>query len=89
MPTLQNIEGEITSKTGQGLLADTVIHFVEDESLGPKILDVFAKYVKDCCHKRILNAELLKLKDGFQHLENCYAFNVPIINPKFMGSDAP
>ena len=81
VPTLQNIEGKITNTAGQGLLADTAIHFVEDESLGPKIPDVFAKYVEDCCRKRILNAELLKLKDGFQRPENCPALSVPTINP--------
>ena len=81
VPTFQNIEGEITNTTGQGLLADTAIHFVEDESLGPKILDVFAKYVEDCCCERILNAELLRLKDGFQRPESCPALSVPTINP--------
>ena len=66
VPTFQNIEGAITNTAGQGLLADSAIHFVEDEALGKKIPEVFAKYVEeDCCRKRILNAELLKLKDGF------------------------
>ena len=50
---------------GQELLADSAMHFVEEESLGRKIPDGFAKYVEDCCCKRILNAELLKLKGGF------------------------
>ena len=37
VPILQNIEGEISNTAGQRLLADSAIHFVEDESLGPKI----------------------------------------------------
>ena len=81
VPTLQNIEGEITNTTGQGLLEDTAIHFVEDESLRPKIPDAFAKYVEDCYGRRILNAELLKLKDGFHRPENCPALSVPTMNP--------
>ena len=81
VPIFQNLEGEIPNTAGQGLLADSAIHFVEDESLGPKISEVFAKYVEDCCRKRILNTELLKLKDGFQRPENCPALSVPTINP--------
>ena len=89
VPTLQNIEGKIINRTGQGFLADTAIHFVEYKSLGPKILDVFAKDVEDCCRKRIRNAELLKLKEGFQRPENCPALGVPTINPNLLGSVAP
>ena len=64
------------------MLADSAIYFDEDESLGLKIPEVFAKYVEYCYCKRILNAELLKLKDGFQRPGNYPAINMPTINPR-------
>ena len=70
--TLQNIQRKISNTAGQGLLVDSAINFAEDESLGQKIPEVFAKYVEDCCSKKI-HTEFLKLKDGFQCPENCLA----------------
>ena len=80
-PVYHNVEGGILNASNQGCPADSIIHFVEDESLGPKTSEVFATYVEDCCRKRILNAERLKCKDTFQPPANCPAFSVPTINP--------
>ena len=49
--------------------------------MGPSISTVYAKYVEDCCRKRILTSELVKLKELFQRPENCPALSVPTINP--------
>ena len=81
VPTYHDVERGILDTSNQGCQADSSIQFVEDESLGPKISEVFATYVEDCCRKRILNTELLKLKDRFQRPANCPALNVPTINP--------
>ena len=81
VPTYHNVEGGVLNASTQGFPRDSTIHFVEDESLGPKISEVFATYVEDCCRKRILNAELLKLKDRFHRPANCPALSVPTINP--------
>ena len=81
VPNYPNVERGILNTSNQSCQVDSFIHFVEDESLGPKISEVFAAYVEDCCRKRILNTELLKLKDRFQRPANCPALNVPTINP--------
>ena len=81
VPIYRNVEGGVLNASTQGCPGDSTIHFVEDESLGPKISEVFATYVEDCCRKRILSAELLKLKDRFQCPANCPALSVPTINP--------
>ena len=65
VPTYHNVERGILNTSNQGCQADSSIHFVEDESLGLKLSEVFATYVEDCHRKRILNTELLKLKDRF------------------------
>ena len=81
VPTFHNMDGEISNVSNQGGSGDSTIHFVEDESLGPKISEGFATYVEDCCRKRILNSEILKLKDRFQRPANCPALSVPTVNP--------
>ena len=81
VPTYRNMEGGVLNASNQGCPGDSTVHFVEDESLGPKISEVFETYVEDCCRKRILSAELLKLKDRFQRPANCPALSVPTINP--------
>ena len=60
VPTFHNMEGEVSNASNQGCSGDSAVHFVEDESLGPKISDWFATHVEDCCCKRILNSEILK-----------------------------
>ena len=55
VPTFQNVEGEILPASNPGCPGNSTIHFVEDESLCPKISDGLATYVEDCCRKRILS----------------------------------
>ena len=56
-------------------------HFIEDEAVGPAISDAYAKYVEDCCGRRILSTELTKFKVVFKQPSNCSALNVLTINP--------
>ena len=82
IPTYQNSNFKFPHALGQGTTQECGnIHFVEDESLAPKNSEKYAKYVEDCCRKRILNTELTKLKDNFQRPENCLALNAPTVNP--------
>ena len=57
------------------------LHFVEDEAVALPISEGYAKYVEDCCRKRILTAELTKFKEVFKRPQNCPALSVPTINP--------
>ena len=57
------------------------LHFVEDEVIGSPISEPYAKYVEDCCRKRILSSELTKFKESFKRPQNCPALSVPTINP--------
>ena len=79
--TFQNMEGAIFPAFHLGYSGDSTIHFVEDESLGPKISEGLATYVEDCCRKRILSSEILQLKERFQRPANCPALSVPTVNP--------
>ena len=81
VPTFQNVEGEIFPASNPGCPGNSTIHFVEDESLCPKISDGLATYVEDYCRKRILSSELLKLKERFQRPANCPALIVLTVNP--------
>ena len=82
IPTYRNAEFELSHVLRPGPEQDSVkLHFLEDESLGPSISTVYAKFVEDCCRKRILTSELVKLKELFQRPENCPALSVPTINP--------
>ena len=57
------------------------LHFVEDEAVALPISEGYAKYVEDCCRKRILTAELTKFKEIFKRPQNCPALSVPTISP--------
>ena len=57
------------------------LHFVEGEAIDSPISEPYAKYVEDCCRKRILTSELNKFKEGFKRPQNCPALSVPTINP--------
>ena len=57
------------------------VQFVEDEAIGSTISEGYAKYVEDCCRKRILSSEIAKFKEAFKRPQNCPALSVPSINP--------
>ena len=57
------------------------LHFVEDEAIGLPISEGYAKYVEDCCRKRILASEITKCKEALKRPQNCLALSVPTINP--------
>ena len=80
VPTFQNVEGEIFPASNQGCSGDSTIHFMEDESLGPKVSKGLVTYVEDCCRKRILSSKILNLKERFQRPANCPALSVPTVN---------
>ena len=57
------------------------LHFVEDEAIGSPISEGYAKYVEDCCRKRIFSSEIAKFKEAFKRPQNCPALSVASINP--------
>ena len=46
VPTYRNVEGGVLNASTQGCPGDSTIHFVEDESLGPKISEVLRRTLK-------------------------------------------
>ena len=61
------------------------LHFVEDEAIGLPIPEGYAKYVEDCCRKRILASEITKFKEAFKRPQNCPALSANN-QPKPLGS---
>ena len=57
------------------------LHFVEDEAIGSTILEGYAKYVEDCCRKRILSSEIAKFTEAIKRPQKCPALSMPSINP--------
>ena len=69
VPTLQIIESEISITTGQVLLVDTAIYFVEEESLGPKILNGVANIWRIAATREFLMQNSSSLKPAFNALK--------------------
>ena len=60
IPFCQNFDMGIAAALQQECQDSSKFKFVEDEVHGRNISKEYAKYVEDCCHKRILNTELAK-----------------------------